>query len=108
MEVRIIKVLQVKIFKLILNPIKGTPDSWELVACSYDLERLLKWYSNQVVFPNYKDGEWTKFFKKDEPLEWFNPLKNESYIEGQPGIYEEWVELVFYESSSSFRSCIKL
>lgn len=70
---------------LVLNPMASRCEDRVLVVRSdarSDLEALL--VTERV--PNWQDGHWRKVFKKDGPLEWFNPPEG---IDGErAGIFE--------------------
>lgn len=83
METRTIE--QVKIYKLLLNPMPANFEKVNMVAIAYDVEKLKEWYESLKVEP-YKDDNWHKVFKKGSKLEWNNPLEYSDY----GGIEEEW------------------
>lgn len=83
METRTIE--QVKVYKLLLNPMPANFEKVNMVAIAYDIEKLKKWYENLKVEP-YQDGNWHKVFKKGSKLEWNNPIEYSDY----GGIEEEW------------------
>lgn len=83
METRTIE--QVKIYKLLLNPMPANYEKVNMVAIAYDKQHLMDWYESLKVEP-YKDGKWHKVFKKGSKLEWSNPIEYSDY----GGIQEEW------------------
>lgn len=98
METRV--VTQVKIFKLMLNHIEMTqPEQTELVAMSYDMQRMTNWIKEQRSETPYVDGGFTKVNRKNTPLEMYNdPTCN------RHGVFEVWIEQeqlqVFLSTSS--------
>ena len=92
METRIIR--QVRLYKLILNPMTGRCESGSVVAISLDYCKLVAWYNSQKAPTEYRDGGWNKTFKKGSRLEWFNPVSslelNELGVFGH-GIVDEWI-----------------
>lgn len=100
METR--QITQVKIYKLVLNPMRGNTENASMVAIAYDKSRLLNWYEEQratEAFVEVGSGSfechgdthnWHKTFKKDSPLEWFNPMDSEQPNHYGHGIQEEW------------------
>ena len=112
METR--QVTQIKIYKLILNPMRGNTEGAEMVAIAYDKNKLIDWYKGEMQEGGWKDygesyfppkGEmggyenpnhcWHKTFKKGSVLEWYNPINlfDAEKMEGigyGHGISEEW------------------
>ncbi len=84
METR--QITQIKIYRLLLNPMRGKTEGIELVAVAYDKQNLIEWYNSQkaekliedVGTPSFKchgdSHTWHKTFKIGSPLEWFNPI----------------------------------
>lgn len=83
MEKRTIE--QVKVFKLMMNPMPSNFENFRIVALSYDEDKLKEFVENEKVEP-YKDGKWHKTFKKGGPLEWMNPMN----WNDNTGIFAEW------------------
>ena len=107
---------EVKIYSLVLNPMRGNTEGAVTVAASYDKERLIAWYKDQFAeepyfsicdnyFPakvdfsdNHIQGQrFHKVFKKNGPLEWFNPINlfDKDSMEGigyGHGLHEQWIE----------------
>lgn len=85
---------EVRIFKLILNPMTANAEAGNIVAISTSYDKLVEFYSSELAEERYKDGRWNKTFKKNSPLEWYNPLTalelNIDSIFGH-GIFDEWV-----------------
>lgn len=71
METRTIE--QVRVFKLLMNPMPSNFENFRIVALSYDENKLKEFVENEKVEP-YKDGKWHKTFKQGGPLEWMNPM----------------------------------
>lgn len=98
------QITETLIYKLILNPMRGNTESANIVAISYDKQKLIDWYNNEFAPESYTDegspsfechGDshpWHKTFKKGSVLEWYNPCSNinEQDHYGQ-GIGEELV-----------------
>jgi hypothetical protein len=94
-------VIEVKIYMLLLNHIMERVEQHAVVAISPSREELIKFYHSEKVEPYGEPGfnsmvaqdtTWRKTFRKDGPLEWYNPVDN---IEGPGdtwghGIYTEW------------------
>ena len=107
METR--QVTQVKLYKLILNPMRSNTEDGKMVAISYSKDKLLDWYKNEMEEKDYEEvgdpsfechGDshtWRKTFKKGSVLEWFNPINlfDRDSIEGIKeyghGIQEQWL-----------------
>lgn len=85
---------QVKIYYLVLNPMTDRAEACMIAAFSDDKERLMQWY-NSLKVEGYNDGRYGKIFKKDSPLEWFNPMDNEDGTLGffGHGLQSEWVDV---------------
>ncbi len=103
-------IIQVKVWKLILNDMRSNTEARTLVAFSDDRDKLLEWYGQQIADEKYVDigghyfpskgdfgsiaddnYKYHKTFKPGSPLEWFNPLLNldEPSNYGH-GIFWEW------------------
>lgn len=93
MEAR--SVTQVRIYKLILNPMAGRCEAGEIVAISGDYNRLVSWYEEQKLPTPYRDdGGWYRTFAEGSPLHWYNPadsleLNYPDYF--GHGITDEWI-----------------
>ncbi len=92
MEQRVIT--QVKIYYLVMNPMTDRTEASKIVVMSEDRDRLIRYYTDNLV-PYYNDGNWSKTFRKDTPLEWYNPLgsleENKVNHWGH-GLKSEWVD----------------
>ena len=91
METRTIT--QVRIYTLALNPMAGRAEERRIVALSGDYDRLVAWYRDQMV-PEWRDGQWYKYFRQGSPLEWFNPAFSLELSQNAPyghGISDEWM-----------------
>ena len=118
METR--QITQIKIWKLIMNPMTTNTEHNQLLVISDDRQKLLDWYKLQFADePYFSVGEnyfpakgdfpvqhdlhhrYYKVFKQGTPLEWFNPIDNEDIPNryGQ-GISFEWVNEDMLENSS--------
>lgn len=68
-----------KIYKLILNPMMWRCEEWNIVAISYEPQKLLDWKNSLLTKP-YTDNDWenmvwhklNKIFKKWSELEYYN------------------------------------
>lgn len=96
-------ICQVRIWKLIMNPMTSHAEACEIAAWSDDKDNLIQWYRNQLTEPYGEEGmptfdshgnshTWHKQFSKGSPLEWFNPI----YILDEPdhyghGLVDEWI-----------------
>lgn len=92
METRTIT--QVRVYKLILNPMTANAEAGEIVAISTDYQKLVDWYESQKAPEMWRDGRWNKTFAEGSPLEWYNPDNielNAPSCFGQ-GIRDEWVK----------------
>ena len=109
METR--QITEVKIWRLILNPMRSNTEDRQLLAISDDREKLLNWYKNEFASePYYSVGEnsfpakgdfpaqysehhkYYKVFKLGSILEWMNPLMNEDEMGTfGHGIDHEWL-----------------
>jgi hypothetical protein len=97
METR--QITQVKIWKLILNPMRSRTEEGNIVAFSTEREKLIDWYRNEKSeepyysigdhyfpatgsFPENSNGEYKyyKIFKQGSILEWMNPLSREEQL----------------------------
>lgn len=72
METR--SITQIKAFMLYLNPMPANCEKVNLVAIAYEEGKLKQWYRDQFAEKPYQDDRWHKTFKKEGPLEWYNPL----------------------------------
>jgi hypothetical protein len=90
MEIRTIN--QIKIYYLVMNPMTDRTEASKIVVMSDDKQRLINYYTDNMVAP-YIDGNWHKGFRKDSPLEWYNPIPLDGTLNhwGQ-GLKEEWVD----------------
>jgi hypothetical protein len=77
------------VWKLYLNPMRNHTEDLDMVAWSESKELLLQWYHSQRVASYADIGEpsfachgrshhWNKSFQKGGPLEWYNPMFNET------------------------------
>ena len=106
MEAR--SITQVRIYKLILNPMAGRCEDGTIVAISGDYNRLVSWYEEQKAPTPYRDDSgWYRTFAEDSPLHWYNPadtLELNCPDHWGHGITDEWVyEDVWHNVRSSGR-----
>lgn len=109
METR--QITEIKVWKLILNPMKGNIENSTIVAVSYEKRKLIDWYNSLLAPEPYTDkgevsfpdkGDFTgyennnhafhKVFIKGSELEWYNPCDSfeEPNHYGQ-GLDFEWI-----------------
>ena len=90
METRMVQ--QVKLYCLIMNPVTDRAESGRIAVTSFDKNRLIEFYQSEMV-DSYKDDYYRKVFRKDGPLEWYNPLYNLDGVDGfGHGLREEWID----------------
>ena len=110
METR--QITEEKVWKLILNPMKGNTEDTTIVALAYEKQKLIDWYNSLLAPEPYKDnGEasfpdkgdfvgyhnsahsFHKVFIKGSELEWFNPCENFDGLNdfGQ-GLSFQWIQ----------------
>lgn len=103
METR--QITEIKVYGLILNPMRGNTEAGSLVAISYNRAKIIDWYDSLLEVEPYVEADsgsfechgdihnWHKCFKKGSPLEWYNPCDKDFAMNryGQ-GIREMWVE----------------
>ena len=101
METR--QVTEVKIYKLILNPMRGNTENGSIVAIAYEKQKLIDWYNSLLATEVYAEEgspsfechgdshKWHKAFKLGSELEWFNPCGSFEPDHYGHGISEEWV-----------------
>ncbi len=56
-----------------MNPVTDRAESGRITMMSFDKDRLIGKYNEEFTEP-YDDDRFRKVFKKNGPLEWFNPL----------------------------------
>ena len=93
--------VEIRIYKLILNPMRGRAEDSRIVAISDDYDKLVAWYHEQFAPEMWRDDHWWKRFKAGSPLEWYNDCSttelNNCYPFGH-GIQDEWVrDTRYYE-----------
>lgn len=99
METR--KIEQVKVYKLLLNRMTAPKIEYsEIVAVSTEKQKLIDWCESLKEPQVYHDGQRCKTFKKDSPLEWFNPCfsYDDDSRNFEHGIYWEWVQIEVWEN----------
>ena len=90
METRVVE--QIKLYWLVMNPVTDRAESGRITMMSTDKNKLLERYRNEIV-ESYDDGHYRKVFRKDGPLEWYNPLWNEETKDTfGHGLYEDWCD----------------
>lgn len=99
METRQLILNQIKLYTLVLNQMLDPKiEMGRIAAFSTEYDKLIEWYNAQKADEPYSDKYcdrmYYKVFKKDSPLEWFNPADDlrpgELNHFGQ-GIKEEWI-----------------
>ena len=105
METRTIT--QVRIYKLILNPMAGCAETAEIVAISTDYNKLVDWYRSQLAAEPRREDTWYKVFIPG-PLEWYNPVKSlelNNLGHFGHGIADEWLDEKMYRYGISSNIC---
>lgn len=102
METRTRTFNEVRVYKLILNPMSDRAEAGKIVAISDDYNKLVEWYKAQFATGAWRDEDgWWRTFRKDSPLFWMNPCNS---VELNPndifhhGIYDELVGKEDYSS----------
>lgn len=93
METR--SITEIKLYKLFLKSIRNPEVKFQIVAVSYEREKLIEWYNDQKELEEYTetvgDIVWTKTFKKGSRLEWYAPCsKDFNPDKSGIGIQYEW------------------
>lgn len=100
METR--QITEVKIYKLILNPMRSNTEDATIVAIAYERQKLIDWYNSLKAIevlveegaPSFEchgdSHRWHKTFKIGSELEWYNPCGNFERNHYGHGISEEW------------------
>lgn len=92
-EVRTVN--QVRIYLLVMNPMQDRTESRTIAAISDDYQKLVNWIKGEKHPEGYwKDDRWSKSFKANSVLEWFNPpdrLELNQLNHYGHGIKDEWV-----------------
>lgn len=95
METRTVE--EVKVYKLILNSVYDCCECGDLVAASYDLNKLTGWYFEQRCPQYSSDDNYRRNFKEGSKLYRYNPCDYEvqagTHDHWGHGISEEWVIL---------------
>lgn len=98
-------ITEVLLYRLILNDMRFPKiEIKQLVAVSTSYEKLVEWYNSQIADDRWVDTidgyNWSKTFKKDSPLEWYNPVDSLQPVEPSVirnsiggGICEIWGDL---------------
>lgn len=79
-----------KTYVLYLSDMRGNVDKCVPVAVFDELEKLKNYYNSNLEVSTYYDSEesedyfgnvhgWNKSFKRESPLEWFNPIYNNDF-----------------------------
>ncbi len=100
METR--QVTEIKIWKLVLNPMRSNAENSMVMAISDDRDKLINYYNSHLVEPYSDNGSpsfechvdshnWHKTFRKGSELEWLNPTDLENVNSFGQGISFEWV-----------------
>ena len=90
METRTIE--QVKVYCLVMNPMTDRAESGRIAALSFEKDRLISFYEGEIT-ESYNDDRFRKVFKKNGPLEWFNPVWSFEGLDSfGHGLMEDWVD----------------
>lgn len=93
MEKRVME--EVKLYKLVMNPITANAETGCIVAISTEIENLERFLKEQEgPFP-FRDSSGYQHFFKEGPLYWYNPLMMSARCWGH-GIQSEWVYVETY------------
>lgn len=88
------QVTQVKIYILALNYIEGKSEHSRGTVASTDKQKLIDWYNDQLCAPYRCDYGYTRNFKKESKLYWYNPTDINIINDWNgAGIYEDWINL---------------
>jgi len=109
METRQIE--EVKVWGLILNPLKENTENGNVVALAYEKQKLIDWYNSLLAPEPYEDkGEvnfpskgdfggysnpnhtFYKVFIKGSELEWFNPCDMDVLNDFGHGLNFQWMQ----------------
>lgn len=90
METR--KIIQAKIFILVLNNMTGRMEERRVVCISQSTDDIINWYKSQLADKPYVDDRYHKTFKQGSPLEYMNPITDFSQpTEWGHGIFSDWI-----------------
>lgn len=107
METR--KLEQAKVHLLVLNSMPGKSELIQIAAASLSKEKLEEFYNEHLApepyddpdtstNPELADKKWRRVFKKDSPLQWYNPIGwNED-----SGYHHEWVPVEQLPQAKAF------
>ena len=84
------EITEIKLFKLVLNPMTCRCEEEIVCAISDDINRLKEFLKGEFEKEPYDDSGYRKVFKKGSPLEWYNPHRGGLR---QNTISEEWVDI---------------
>jgi len=82
-ETRMIE--EVKVYALLMQGMTNNSENIQLMALSFEKQKLIDWHNEQLVEPYEDDGpdnfnegtkSYHKVFRKGGPLEWMNPVEN--------------------------------
>jgi hypothetical protein len=77
---------------LLLNDMRASNiENLQPVCRAESYQELLNYVKREQVEP-YRDGQWAKVFRKDGPLEWFNPPWNLERNFANAGTREDWMQ----------------
>jgi hypothetical protein len=109
METREVK--QIKIWKLIMHA--KDRDDWDLVAISANRQLVIDWYKkqqcNEYVEQVENLGDYTKYFKVGEPLEWYEPVVDieAEAMDYEYGVSSEWINETEFPALKFFHSWLE-
>jgi len=93
---------EVKFYGLVMQNMCGNSENTQLMALSFEKQKLIDWHNEQLVEPynddgpdNFNDGikQYHKVFRKGGPLEWVNPVNNFDQLGAfGHGIIFDWVD----------------
>lgn len=98
-------ITQVKVWKLLMNPVNGRMESREMVVFSDDIAKLLKYYNDSKVEPYKEESgrgnghKWHLSFSPTSKLRYFNPITSPDLLPNDygHGLFWEWVDIDVFE-----------
>lgn len=110
------QITQVRVWRLIMNPMSGRTENGVIAAIGLDKETLANWYKDQLADEPYDEilisedsrfpatKNWHKTFKRETPLEWFNPLDSLDRVNHYGhGLTDSWANESEYNATLIFK-----
>lgn len=110
------QITEYKVYRLILNPMRGNTEDAITVAISYEKQKLINWYNSQLATEVYvKEGlpsfevhgdshRWHKTFREGSDLEWYNPC----YDNFEPDRYHHGISSLWAQEQHILNSGVLL